>query len=186
MSRSVDGPLGGVPVSCHQLGLGSGSQMERRCRGLASGPQRRDSPRETLALDQLHRDVGNAALDSGLEDRADPGVVELRSHLGLAPESGESLPGRLPDSAQDFQRYPPVEARVLREVDDSLATPTEFPSRSGTDRCVFDRRRNCRAPRGARTPGRRRHRHRGTAEGTRRGDEARRSGDPLRTGLERR
>ena len=97
--------------------------------------RRRDLRRERLALDVAHRDPENAAVLAGLVDRADPGMVELRRDLGLAPEPLERRSVDREAGVEDLERDLAVEPRVLGEVDGRLPAAADLRGRCGSGRC---------------------------------------------------
>ena len=88
--------------------------------------RRRDLLREGLSVDVLHRDVGDAVRDPGVEDGADRVVAEVRGDGCLAPEPLEELVRARPEAADELQGDDAVEAGVLREVDDRLAAASDL------------------------------------------------------------
>jgi hypothetical protein len=93
-----------------------------------------------LALDVLHRDKAVAFSLSGFIDLADEGMVQSSSRLCLSQESpvGYLIIGKR--SRKELQGYLPSQGPVLREVDFSHSTLTEFLKHFVVGDCLADHR----------------------------------------------
>ncbi len=100
-------------------------EFEGRERRIIRGT--RDQPLgEGRALDEAHDEVGDAVLDAGVIDRADPGVIEARGRLRFAPEALEHPRSRRGEAGHDLDRDVPPEPRVFGEIDGALSALPEL------------------------------------------------------------
>ena len=85
-----------------------------------------DAVLQRLALEQLHRDEGPAAVVADFVDGADVRVVQRRGGARFALESRQRLRVARPLVGQELQGHRPVQARVLGPVDDAHAATAEL------------------------------------------------------------
>jgi hypothetical protein len=148
-ARGAGGALGRV---------GRGGRADPGLRVVARA-RRRDRLRQRLALDEAHRDEERAVRGPDLVHGADPGVVELGGQLGLAPQprlraaAQRAADPRRAGVEEHLERHLAPQARVEREVDDTLAALAELAQQPvGAERAEVLRlaarvRRRARVPR---------------------------------------
>ena len=113
---------------------------------------------QVVALQVLHRDVGEVLVFAGIEDRHDVAVLQPPRRLGLAEKTrarlGELGAIELLAQRHRLDRHLPADLRIVAEVDGAHRATAELP----VDAVAAERRSVRRQCRGGRLGGRGRHR----------------------------